>query len=139
LRFLLDTNVVSELTKLQPNEAVVRWFATAEEDDLFLSVITLAEVKYGLERLEAGARRTILEQWVTEYLEARFEGRILAVDERVAQAWAKIVVPSEKLGKRMAIMDAFQAATAEVNGLALVTRDEEDFSEFPGAIVNPWK
>ncbi len=139
MRFLLDTNVVSELTKLQPNEAVVRWFATAEEDDLFLSVITLAEVKYGLERLEAGARRTILEQWVTEYLEARFEGRILAVDERVAQAWAKIVVPSEKLGKRMAIMDAFQAATAEVNGLALVTRDEEDFSEFPGAIVNPWK
>ena len=139
MRFLLDTNVVSELTKLQPNEAVVRWFATAEEDDLFLSVITLAEVKYGLERLEAGARRTILERWVTEYLEARFEGRILAVDERVAQAWAKIVVPSEKLGKRMAIMDAFQAATAEVNGLALVTRDEEDFSEFPGAIVNPWK
>jgi predicted nucleic acid-binding protein len=139
LKFLLDTNVVSELTKAQPNKAVVQWLNAAEEDFLFLSAATLAEVRYGLERLEEGARRNALEKWVADFLEERFEGRILSVDELVAKVWAQVLVRSEKNGRRMAIMDAFQAACAQVHGLTLVTRDEEGFSGFHGEILNPWK
>ena len=139
MKFLLDTNVVSELTKSQPNSAVVQWLGAVEEDFLFLSAVTLAEIRYGIERLELGARRSSLEKWAAEYLEERFEDRILPVDERVARMWAKVLARSEKAGKRMALMDAFQAACAEVHSLTLVTRDVDGFNGFSGEIVNPWK
>lgn len=139
MRFLLDTNVVSELTKARPNDTVIRWVDGAEEDALFLSVVTLAEVRYGVERLDAGARRNALDAWVAEYLEVRFQGRILPVDEETARAWAKVLARSERSGKRMAVMDAFQAACAEVHELTLVTRDEEGFGGFRGTILNPWR
>jgi hypothetical protein len=139
LRFLLDTNVVSELTKPQPNEAVIRWVSITDEDAIFLSAVTLAEIRYGVERLEPGAKRSALEKWVAEFLLERFRGRILPIDEIVAHTWGKVLARSERLGKRMALMDAFQAACAEVHSLALVTRDDLGFNGFEGEIVNPWK
>jgi toxin FitB len=135
--FLLDTNAVSEWVKPRPNPGLIRWMESADEDRVFLSVISLAELRYGVERMPTGARRTRLEQWLRDELPLRFEGRIFSVDESVAEAWGKIVSRSEALGRPISVMDAFLSATAEVHRLALVTRNVSDFPLLK-AVVNPW-
>ncbi|HKZ73859.1 MAG TPA: PIN domain-containing protein, partial [Steroidobacteraceae bacterium] len=84
MSFLLDTNVVSEWTKPQPNRGVITWLEEADEDRVFLSVATLAELRHGIERLPAGNRRKLLDDWLRDELPLRFESRILSVDETVA-------------------------------------------------------
>lgn len=138
MSFLLDTNVVSEWVKPQPNEGVVRWLYEADEDFLFLSVITLAELRFGVERLTPGARRSRLDGWIREELTERFEGRILPVDQGVAEVWGRMQADSAAQGRRMSQMDCFLAATAKIHGLTLVTRNREDFSGFAEELVNPW-
>ncbi|MGA2429984.1 MAG: type II toxin-antitoxin system VapC family toxin [Candidatus Acidiferrum sp.] len=138
MRFLLDTNVVSELAKPQPNMSVVRWLHDADEDDLFISVITLAELRIGVHRLAASARRERLEAWVREQLAERFESRILVVDEEIAEMWGQLMATSEARGRRMNVMDCFLAATAVVHQVTLVTRNVDDFSGFGGALLDPW-
>lgn len=137
MNFLLDTNAVSEWVKPRPNPGVIRWMESADEDRVFLSVISLAELRYGVERLAAGARRVRLEQWLRDELPLRFEGRILPVDEVVAEAWGRTVSRSEALGRPMGAMDAFLSATAEVHRLTLVTRNVADFPTLK-AVLNPW-
>jgi predicted nucleic acid-binding protein len=138
VNFLLDSNVVSEWARLRPDTGVVTWLAQADEDRLFISVITLAELRHGIDRMAAGRRRSRLEEWLRNELVARFETRILYVDERVADAWGGIVARREGIGRRIGVMDAFIAATAEVKGLTLVTRNEADFRPSVKSIVNPW-
>jgi predicted nucleic acid-binding protein len=116
----------------------MRWLYGADEDRLFLSVITLAELRFGVERLAAGARRNRLDSWIREELPGRFEGRILAVDEAIADMWGQALAGSEAQGRRMNLMDCFLAATARVHGLILVTRNGEDFSGFAVKLLNPW-
>jgi toxin FitB len=135
--FLLDTNAVSEWVKPRPNPGLIRWMESADEDRVFLSVISLAELRCGVERMPTGARRTRLEHWLRDELPLRFEGRIFAVDESVAEAWGKMVSRSEALGRPMGVMDAFLSATAEVHRLTLVTRNVSDFPTLK-TIVNPW-
>jgi toxin FitB len=137
MNFLLDTNAVSEWVKPWPNPGLIRWMESADEDRVFLSVITLAELRYGVERMPAGARRSRLEQWLCDELPLRFEDRILSVDNHIAEAWGRTVSRSEALGRPMGAMDAFLSATAEVHRLTLVTRN---ISHFPmlKAVVNPW-
>lgn len=137
MNFLLDTNAVSEWVKRWPNPGLIRWMESADEDRVFLSVITLAELRYGVERMPAGARRSRLEQWLCDELPLRFEDRILSVDNHIAEAWGRTVSRSEALGRPMGAMDAFLSATAEVHRLTLVTRN---ISHFPmlKAVVNPW-
>jgi predicted nucleic acid-binding protein len=137
MNFLLDTNAVSEWVKPRPNPGLIRWMESADEDRVFLSVISLAELRYGVERMAAGARRNRLEEWLRDELPLRFDGRILLVDNNVAEAWGRVVSRSEALGRPMGVMDVFLAATAEVHRLALVTRNVSDFSMLK-AIVNPW-
>jgi predicted nucleic acid-binding protein len=136
--FLLDTNVVSEWAKPQPNEGVVRWLFEADEDLLFLSVISLAELRFGVERLPLGVRRSRLDGWIREELAERFEGRILPVDQQVANVWGQMQAGSEAQRRRMNQMDCFLAATAKIHGLTLVTRNREDFSGFAKELINPW-
>ncbi len=138
MSFLLDTNVVSEWTKPRPNHGVVAWLAEVDEDRLFLSVITLTELRYGIERMAAGNRRKQLSEWLEEDLPLRFEGRVLSIDPRVADACGKIVARSEALGRRMEAMDAFIAATAEVHRLTVVTRNASDFKSLVRSVLNPW-
>ncbi len=138
MTFLLDTNVVSEWAKPQPDPGVMRWLYEADEDRLFLSVITLAELRFGVERLPPGARRNRLDAWIREELAGRFEGRILAVDETVAEMWGQVLASSEAQGRRMNLMDCFLAATAKVHRLKLVTRNSEDFSGLEREVLNPW-
>jgi toxin FitB len=135
--YLLDTNAVSEWVKPRPNPGLIRWMEAADEDRIFLSVITLAELTYGVERMAAGARRSRLERWLVQELPLRFENRILPVDEKIAEAWGKTVTRSEAAGRPVGVMDAFLAATAEVHRLTLVTRNVGHFLLLK-AVVNPW-
>jgi toxin FitB len=136
--FLLDTNVVSEWTKPHPNPGVVQWLETVNEDEVFLSVVTFAELRHGIERLATGARRRKLEQWLRSELPARFEGRIALIDGAVADEWGRLVAQREASGKSIHAMDALIAATARVHGLTLVTRNVSDFSASLKTLVNPW-
>jgi len=136
--FLLDTNVVSEWVKPHPDPGVVAWLAEVDEDRVFLSVVTLTELRYGIERLPAGRRRKRLQEWLEEDLPLRFEGRILAIDGLVADACGKLVARSESLGHRMEVLDAYLAATAELHRLTLVTRNTSDFQPTIQNLLNPW-
>jgi len=136
--FLLDTNAVSEWVKPRPNRGLVAWLAEVDEDRVFLSAVTLAELKYGVERLADGDRRRRLDGWLREEIPLRFADRLLAVDEAVADRWGQVVARREAVGRRIGVMDAFIAATALVYGLGLVTRNETDFRGTVKSIINPW-
>jgi predicted nucleic acid-binding protein len=137
VNFLLDTNAVSEWVKPRPNPGLIRWMESVDEDRVFLSVISLAELRYGVERMAPGSRRNRLEQWLQHELPLRFEGRVLPVNDDVADAWGRTVSRSESLARPMSVMDAFLCATAEVHRLTLVTRNVSDFATLKSA-VNPW-
>ena len=124
--------------KAHPNPGVVSWLAEVDEDRVFLCMATLAELRYGIERMAAGSRRKRLETWLREDIPLRFEGRILSADAAVADAWGKIVARREVMGRPISAMDAFFAATAEVYALALVTRNTSDFEAAVKTVVNPW-
>jgi predicted nucleic acid-binding protein len=138
MSFLLDTNVVSEWVRPHPDPGVVAWLDKVDEDRVFLSVITLAEIRHGIERLADGQRRRRLDAWLRGDLPLRFESRVLPVDERVADRWGAIVARREAAGRPIGAMDALIAATAETHALTLVTRNATDFEFAVGAIVNPW-
>ena len=124
--------------KPHPNPGVVTWLVDVDEDRVFLSVITLTELRYGIERMPPGHRRKRLDEWLGEELPLRFEGRILAIDGAVADACGKLVARREALGRRMEALDAFLAATAEVHRLTLVTRNTSDFQPTVKGVLNPW-
>jgi toxin FitB len=136
--FLLDTNVVSEWVKPRPDAGVAAWLAEVDEDRVFVSVITLAELRYGIERMTVGNRRRRLDEWLRNELPLRFEGRILAINGATADAWGKIVARREASDRPISVTDAFIAATVEVHGLTLVTRNARDFEPTLKSIVNPW-
>jgi len=137
MNFLLDTNAASEWVKPRPNPGLIAWMESADEDRIFISVVTLAELSYGVERMPAGRRRSRLEQWLNEELPLRFERRILPVDAEVAEAWGRTVSRSKAAGRPIGAMDAFLAATAETHQLTLVTRNVSDFPLLK-AVLNPW-
>ena len=137
MSFLLDTNAVSEWVKPRPNPGLIGWMESADEDRIFISVVSLAELGYGVERMATGRRRSRLEQWLRHELPLRFESRILPVDTEVAEAWGKIVSRSEAAGRPIGAMDAFLAATAETHQMTLVTHNVSDFRLLK-AVLNPW-
>lgn len=138
MSFLLDTNVVSEWARQRPNSSVVAWLAEVDEDRVFLSVVTLAKLRHGIQRLADGNRRRRLDAWLREELTLRFEGRLLAIDQPVADLWGEVVAQREAAGRPIGVMDAFIAATANFHQLKLVTRNEADFQSTVKEIVNPW-
>jgi toxin FitB len=135
--FLLDTNTISEWQKPQPNPGVIAWMRVADEEELFLSVATLAELRYGVERMSPGKRRIQLEQWLDYEVPQRFEGRILPVNMQIANAWGRLVAHRDSSGRPISAIDAFLAATAEVHSLTLVTRNVDDFVG-AGDVLCPW-
>lgn len=138
MNFLLDTNVISEWVKPLPNPGVIAWMADADEDRVFLSAVTITELRYGIEKLPPGTRRKRLAEWLEEELPIRFEGRILEIDSHTADLCGKVIADSEAIGRRMEIMDAFIAATAQVHDCTVVTRNVSDFEPVTRHIVNPW-
>jgi len=137
VNFLLDTNAVSEWVKPRPNPGLIRWMEAADEDRLFLSVVTLADLHYGVERMPAGMRRTRVERWLRLEVPLRFEKRVLPVSEEIAVVWGRAVALSESAGRPMSVMDAFLAATAQVHDLTLVTRNVDHFRVLK-AVLSPW-
>ena len=138
MSFLLDTNVVSEWVKPYPHSGVISWLADVDEDRVFLSVITLAELRYGIGRMAVGSRRKRLAEWLEEELPTRFEERILSIDAATADVCGQLVAKSEKAGTRLEAMDAMLAATAAVHHLTMVTRNTQDFNSVLADIFNPW-
>lgn len=120
---LLDTNAISEWVKPRPNPGLIRWMDSVDEDRVFVSVISVAELRFGVDGMPAGKRRAQLERWFHHDLVSRFEGRILPVDARIAQFWGVMCARSEAIGRPMGIMDAFLSATAEIHQLTLITRN----------------
>jgi len=137
--YLLDTCVLSELAKPRPDAGVVQWLADAEETRLYLSVLTLGELEKGIARLPASARRSRVERWVRQDLAARFEGRLLDVDRRVAERWGALSGASEARGAPLPVIDALIAASALAHGLEVVTRNTADLERCGARCVNPWR
>ena len=139
LLYLLDTNVVSEWVKPHPNPNVVRWLADADEDRISLSIITIAELHFGVEILAPGNRRDALSEWVRNELPERFEGRILGIDMAVAASWGMLMERSRRTGINLHPIDGFLAATAYSMSLKLVTRNTAHFAKLGIELENPWQ
>ncbi len=138
MNFLLDTNIVSEWIKQQPHSGVINWLSSVDEDRVHLSVITLAELRHGIERMSDEKRRERLEQWVQDELTQRFDGRVIEINARTADVWGRIVAKCQSAGKPIGTMDAFIAATAIVHQFTLVTRNVADFLTADVQLINPW-
>lgn len=136
MSYLLDTNVISELVRAKPAPSVVRWVENVPEESLFLSVLTLGEIRHGLEGLRAGPRRERLRRWLEEDLPARFGARLLAIDHDVAQRWGRLLAGA---GRTVPALDSLLAATALHHDLRLATRNTRDF-QYPGLeVLDPWE
>ncbi len=136
--FLLDTNVISEWVKPRPHTGVIRWLAEADEDRVFISVISIAEVSRGVEQMPKGGRRDRIKGWLNEELPVRFQGRVVPVDAPIAQQWGVTFEQARRSGSTIGAMDAFLAATAAVRGLTLVTRNTRDFGRLRIPLFDPW-
>ena len=133
---LLDTNVLSELTKPTPSVQVVTWLAV-NEPSLAVPTIALAEVRYGISRLPQGRRRSSLLDFWRATCE-RFRGRILSFDRRAAEAYGDIAARAERSGRRLNVQDGQIAAIALVHRMQVATRNVADFEPSGVALVNPW-
>ncbi|HEY0461345.1 MAG TPA: type II toxin-antitoxin system VapC family toxin [Pyrinomonadaceae bacterium] len=138
MKFLLDTNVISEPKQKQPNERVLEWLDAQDEAKLFLSVLTIGEIKKGLTRLDSGKKKTALENWL-EKLRNRFSRRILSMSEKTFLVWGKIYGEFEQRGIRRPAFDSLLEATALEHDLILVTRNVKNFQNSQVTILNPWE
>ncbi len=138
MSFLLDTDVVSEWAKPRPEPGVAAWLAAVDEDEVFMSVVSFAELKRGVGLMPVGHRRNRLLDWIAYDLTARFDGRVLDVDRGVADAWGQLMARSHTGGRALGAMDAFFAATAVSHDLTLVTRNIRDFNDLGLPLHNPW-
>ena len=139
MKYLLDTNVVSELIKKEPNPRVVRWIDECDESALFLSAVTFGELQKGIDKLDDRSRAERLQKWVNQDLAKRFEGRILPIDLDVAFTWGRIQGVSERSGTKLPVLDSLIAATAIANNLIVVTRNVNDLERCQAAVLNLWQ
>lgn len=136
--FLLDTNCISELLRAQPEPRVVAWLEDTDEAVLYLSVLTLGEIRRAVAALPQSKRRTRLEAWLEVDLKARFSDRILAVDAIVADRWGLLAAQAERKGTPLAVIDGLLAATALHYNLTVVSRNHRDFLNADVPVLNPW-
>ncbi|MGA2609076.1 MAG: type II toxin-antitoxin system VapC family toxin [Terriglobia bacterium] len=137
---MLDTNVLSEFNRRgEPNRLVKQWLEAADTDSLYASVLTFGEIRLGVELLPPGKRRTQLEQWLDRDLPEWFEGRILPVDQSIADRWGLLRAQAQMKGRALSVIDALLAATALQHNLTIVSRNVSDFSIVGLAVVNPWE
>jgi toxin FitB len=137
--FLLDTNVLSEIVRPKPHPEVVQWVESTDESLLYISVLTLGEIRKGITPLPDGHRRASLESWLDHDLVVRFSGRILPIDLAVADRWGRL--SGGKAAKRspLPVIDGLLAATALHYNLTLVTRDSSPSSVTGVDVFNPWQ
>lgn len=139
MKLLLDTNVVSELVAVSPEQRVIRWIDQQDPNSVFLSVITIGELCKGVEKLPDSRRKERLRSWLNDDLLMRFQNQILNLDVKVMLKWGELVGRLERTGRPPAAIDSLIAAIALANSCALVTRNESDFSDTGLDVINPWK
>jgi predicted nucleic acid-binding protein len=133
--YLIDTNVLSELRRKLPHPGVSAWFAQRPASSLYMSVLTLGELRKGIDGLNDEDRKLALSDWLHTELSMFFLGRVLSIDEQVADRWGQLVAAA---GRPLPAIDSLLAATALVHGLTVVTRNAKDFEGFGLAVINPW-
>ena len=135
MSYLLDTNIISETVRRNPNKAVIAWLDQLPAEALFVSVLTLGEIRKGIEVLADKRRQEKLRLWLEHELPAWFEGRVLPVDLAVADRWGRLLA---EVGRPVPTVDSLLAATALHHELRLVTRNAGDF-DYPGLqVINPF-
>ena len=138
MRLLLDTNVLSEVTRPNPDMRVLAWLDQLDEDRSFVSIISIAEIRRGIALMDNGRKRDALVEWLARDLPQRFERRIIPVDEPVALAWGDLMGRAKRSGRGLSSMDGLIAATAVAHDLTLATRNTRDFEGFGIELIDPW-
>jgi predicted nucleic acid-binding protein len=136
--YLADTNVLSEYAKPVPDPLVMGWIRQAEPDSLFASVVSLGELRLGIEDLPSGKRRADLERWLATGLPAWFAANMLPVTASIADRWGRLTIQAKRNGAPLAMADGLIAATALEHKLTVVTRNVKDFGDLGVTILNPW-
>ena len=136
-RYLLDTNIISDIAKPAPSESLLGWMSEQTDDDLFIASMTVAEIRRGVLEKPAGKRRDQLEAWFSgpEGPQALFVGRVLPFDENAALIWARLMASAKLQGRPRSALDTIIAAVAEAHGCTVVTDNEKDFADIE--IINP--
>lgn len=136
MSYLLDTNVLSELKRKVPNAYVINWLESKPSSTLYLSVLTLGEIRKGIDGIEDIKRRQTLSDWLETELPTFFIGRVLPVTAITADHWGKLMATAKR---PLPAIDSLLAATAIENNLTLVTRNTKDFANLPVELFNPWE
>jgi predicted nucleic acid-binding protein len=139
MAWLLDTNILSDARKPRPEPKVVDFFRTHRTGDLYVSVVTFAEIRFGIELLEDHTRRAVLTEWLTVKLRPMFDGRVLPVTEDVLLRWRLLMEQGRKTGHTYSQIDLMIGATALHHGLTVVTRDRSDYDRAGVPVLNPWE
>lgn len=135
MSYLIDTNVLSELRRKEPDAQVVSWFEARPRASLYLSVLTLGEIRKGIEKLDDPNRQQVLIDWLEIELPNYFLGRLLDIDAATADQWGRLMASA---GRPLPAIDGLLAATALQHDLTLVTRNSKDFLGLPLRLINPW-
>jgi toxin FitB len=138
LKYLLDTCVISEIIKPQPDENILSWVQEKNEDSLYLSVLTFGEIEKGIEKALDSARKRKLQLWVEQDLKQRFENRIIPIDLEISARWGVIQGQAELVGKSMPVIDGLIAVSGLVHNCIVVTRNIADMEQSAVELLNPW-
>jgi tRNA(fMet)-specific endonuclease VapC len=137
--YLLDTNVISELISRKPNQKIIDWIDSLDPEMVYLSVITIGEIRKGIEKLAASQRKDNLASWLETNLLLRFAEKLVDINVDVVLVWGELTGRMERDGTPLAAIDSLIAASALAGNHTLVTRNEDDFRATGVSIVNPWK
>lgn len=136
--FLLDTNLLSEMTKDAPDLRVKEWVRSQPQEDLVVSALSLGEIKAGMLMMDEGRKKSRLREWLEHMLNEQFAGRVLSVDESIALEWGRLTAEGKRKGRPIDIVDLLLVATALVLGLTIATRNVRHCAGWGAEVINPW-
>lgn len=138
MKYLLDTSVISELISSQPNPNVVNFVDSLDQEDIYLSTITVGEVAKAIQKQTDPTKKQSLQKWLYQDLLVRFDGRIIPLDSNIMIRWGQLSAKVESIGIEFPAIDAMIAATVLTHEMVLVTMYENDFKDTEIEVVNPW-
>ena len=137
MKYLIDTCVISELISADPNKNVLQWMGQVDEEDLYLSVLTIGEIKKGIAKLKESKKKRSLIDWLQQ-LESRFKNKMINIDLNVIEIWGQKTGELETKGQKLPVIDGLIACTALSKNLTVVTRNERDMAPCGVEVYNPW-
>ena len=138
MNYLMDTCVISEIIKPKPSSKVIKWLRSCQDENLFLSSLTIGEIQKGISKLPESRKRNKLQKWMDTELIRRFDKKILEIDLKVAQKWGEIQASSEIAGTKMPVIDSLIASIGIVHNMTVVTRDTSGMKNSGVRLFNPW-